>query len=159
MAGAGNVSKNEYTFKKLQGCHKYQNCRRDISFSLEKLRLRRYLERTAIASPLLMPKRDDSEDWMERIYACDEKICEFQNIARKARAKIRKMCTERVQKEFLSVKALREWTPKELWDYLKTRYILQNWASKWKSLGKLHKVQDGDWKNIQEFMTKIRDVQ
>ena len=68
------------------------------------------------------------------------------------------MCTETVQKEFLSVKVSREWTPKELWDHLKTRYTLQNWASKWNTLGKLHEIRHGDCKNIQEFMTKIRDV-
>ncbi len=68
------------------------------------------------------------------------------------------MCTDTVQKEFLSVNALKEWTPKNLWKHLKTRYTLQNWASKWKTLRKLHEIQHGDCKNIQEFMTKIRDV-
>lgn len=41
---------------------------------------------------------------------------------------------------------------------MKTRYTLQNWASKWNTLGKLHEIQHVDCKNIQEFMTKIRDV-
>ena len=95
---------------------------------------------------------------MEKIFAREEKICEFQDNARKAVAKIGKMCTDTVQKEFLSVKASREWTPKELWSHLKTRYTLQNWASKWNTLGKLHEIRHGDCKNIQEFMTKIRDV-
>ena len=35
---------------------------------------------------------------------------------------------------------------------------MQNWVSKWNTLGKLHKIQYGNCKNIQEFMTKICDV-
>ena len=158
MAGVGNDSKDEYTFKKLQGSHNYKQWTRDMSFALEEARLWRHVEGTAIPPPPLMPKGDNSEDRMERIYARDEKICEFQDNARKAIAKIGKMCTETVQKEFLSVKASREWTPKKLWDHQKTRYTLQNWASKWNTLGKLHEIRHGDCKNIQEFMTKIRDV-
>ena len=57
---------------------------------------------------------------MEKISTRDEKICEFEDNARKAIAKIGKMYTETVQKEFLSVKASMDWTPKNLWDYLKT---------------------------------------
>ena len=129
-----------------------------MSFALEEARLWRHVEGTAIAPPPLMPKGDDSEDRMEKIYAREEKICEFEDNARKAIAKIGKMCTETVQKEFLSVKASRYWTPKDLWDHLKTRYTLQNWASKWNTLGKLHEIRHSDCKNIQEFMTKIRDV-
>ncbi len=68
------------------------------------------------------------------------------------------MCTDTVQKEFLSVKASKEWTPKDLWKHLKTRYNLQNWASKWKTLGKLNEIWHGDCKNIQKFMAKIRNV-
>ena len=35
---------------------------------------------------------------------------------------------------------------------------MQNWASKCKTLGKLHEFRHGDWENIQEFMTRICDV-
>ena len=129
-----------------------------MSFALEEARLWRHVEGTAVSPPPLKAKEDDSEDRMEKIFAREEKICEFQDNARKAVAKIGKMCTDTVQKEFLSVKASREWTPKELWSHLKTRYTLQNWASKWNTLGKLHEIRHGDCKNIQEFMTKIRDV-
>ena len=101
-----------------------------MSFALEEARLWRHIEGTAIPPPPLMPKGDDSKDWIEKIYARDEKICEFQDNARKVIAKIGKMYTEIVQKEFLSIKASRKWIAKELWDHLKTRYTLQNWASK-----------------------------
>ncbi len=85
---------------------------------------------------------------MEKIYARDEKIREFQDNARKTVVKIRKMCTDTVQKEFLSVKASKEWIPKDLWERLKIRYTLQNWASKWNVLGKLHEIQHEYCKNI-----------
>lgn len=129
-----------------------------MSFALEEARLWRHVEGTAVALPPLKAKEDESEDRMEKIYAREEKICEFQDNARKAVAKIGKMCTDTVQKEFLSVKASKDWTPMELWSHLKTRYTLQNWASKWSTLGKLHEIRHGDCKNIQEFMTKIRDI-
>ena len=41
---------------------------------------------------------------MEKIFAREEKICEFEDNARKAVAKIRKICTDTVQKEFFLVK-------------------------------------------------------
>ena len=68
------------------------------------------------------------------------------------------MCTETVQKEFLSQRNLAIWTPKELWDHLRTRYTLQNWASKWNTLGKLHSIHQKDYKNVAEFISKIRDI-
>lgn len=61
---------------------------------------------------------------MEKIYARQEKVIDFEDNAHKAITKIGKMCTDMVQKEFLSVKALKEWAPKDLWDHLKTRYTL-----------------------------------
>ena len=79
-----------------------------MSFALKKVRLWRYIERTAIAPPPLMLKRDNSEDQIEKIYVQDEKICKFKDNACKVIAKIGKMCTEIVQKVFLSVKASRD---------------------------------------------------
>ncbi len=91
-----------------------------MSFALEEARLWRHVERTAVASPPLETKKNDSEDQRENIFARKDKICEFQDNARKALAKIGNMCTDTVQKEFLSVKASKEWTPKKLWSHLKT---------------------------------------
>ena len=85
-----------------------------MGFALEEARLWRHVEGTAVAPPSFKAKEDDSDDQMEKIYAREEKICEFQDNARKAIAKIGKICTETVQKEFFSVKASRDWTPKDL---------------------------------------------
>lgn len=94
-----------------------------MSFALEEARLWRHVEETAVLPPQLEPKNDDSEDRME-------KICEFQDNARKAVAKIGKICIDTVQKEFRSVKASKEWTPQDLWKHLMSQYTLQNSASK-----------------------------
>ena len=79
-----------------------------MSFALEEARLWRNIKETAVVPPSPEAKPDDNEDRMERIYAREEKICEFQDNPREAVAKIRKMCTDTVQKEFFSVKASRE---------------------------------------------------
>ena len=107
MSGTGNSSRDEYTFKKLQGPHNYKQWTKNMSFPLEEARLWRHVEGTAVSPPPLKAKEDDSEDRMEKIFAREEKIYEFQDIARKAVAKIGKICTDTVQKEFLSVKASR----------------------------------------------------
>ncbi len=91
-----------------------------MSFSLEQTGLWRHVERTTVSPSRLKAKEDDCGNRMEKIFAREKKIYEFQDNAHKAVAKIRKMCTDKVQTKFLSVKALREWTPKELWNYLKT---------------------------------------
>ena len=101
-----------------------------MSFALEEARLWRHVEEMAVAPPPFETKRDGSEDQIEEICAREEKIIKFQDNARKTIAKIGKMCTDTVQKEFLLVKASSKWTLKDLWNHLKTRYTLQNWASK-----------------------------
>lgn len=106
MFVTGNKNRNKYTFKKIQGSHKYKQYTKNMSFALKKARLWRHVKRMAIPPPPLKVKKDDSEDWMEKIYAQQEKIVKFKNNARKAITKIGKMCTDTVQKEFFSVKTL-----------------------------------------------------
>ena len=53
----------------------------------------------AVSPSPLTAREDDSEDRMEKIFARKEKICEFQGNARKAVAKIGKICTDTVQKK------------------------------------------------------------
>ncbi len=76
-----------------------------MSFALEETRLWRHVEGTAVALLFLKPKEDDSEDRMEKIFAGEEKIWEFEDNARKAVAKIGTMWTDTVPKKFPSVKA------------------------------------------------------
>ena len=65
-----------------------------MSFALEKARLWRYIEETAVAPPPLVAKKDDNEDQLKKIYAWEEKIVEFQDNAHNAIAKIGKICTD-----------------------------------------------------------------
>lgn len=97
-----------------------------MSFALKGVGQLKHIEKIAIAPLPLILKRDDSKDRLEKIYAWNKKICEFEDNACKTIAKIRKMYTETVQNEFLLVKTPRNWTFKELWDHLKTWYILYN---------------------------------
>ncbi len=120
MSGIRNGIRDEYTFKKLQGSHNSKQWTPNMSCAVEKTKHWRHLKRTAVEDPSLEAKSDDDEDQMERIYIQEENTSEFQDNAFKAVAKMGKICIYRVQKEFLSVKASREWTAKELWRYLKT---------------------------------------
>lgn len=96
LFGTGNGSKDEYTLKKLESSHNYKQWTQAISLPLEKSRLWRYIKETAVAPPSLKPNDDDSVDRMEKIFAKEEKICKFEKNARKAIAKIGKICTETV---------------------------------------------------------------
>lgn len=75
---------------------------------------------------MIMPNADDTEEKMEQIYQCSLKIKDFDDDSRQTIAKIGRMCTETVQKEFLSLKDLAAWNPTVLWEHLKTQYTLQN---------------------------------
>lgn len=75
-----------------------------MSFILEKTRFCGYVERTAVASPDLKPKKDDSKDWTEKIFARKEKIYKFEDNTWKVIAKIGKMCIDTVQKVFFLIK-------------------------------------------------------
>ena len=69
----------------------------------------------------------------ERIWQRSEKIRDFDQDVQKATAKISKICSNTVQKEFLSLQKSTEWKPKELWEWLEERYTLQSFASKWEA--------------------------
>ncbi len=56
------------------------------------------------------------------------------------------------------MKTSTEWNPKEPWDWLKKRYTLQNFASKWNALDKLHAIQHKECKNVAEYMSRIKDA-
>ena len=129
-----------------------------MSFALEEAKLWDHVLGTAVPPPLLHPKPDDNEERTERIYQRYLKFKEFSDDARCTVAKMGCICTETVQKEFLALKSLTTWNPKDLWEHLKTRYTLQNWASKWSTLGKLHSIHQRDCKNVAEFISKIQDV-
>ena len=95
-------SKNDYSFKKLTGSTDYKQWTRDMSFALEEAKLWDHVLGTAIPAPALTAKDDDDEERVERIYQRSLKIKDFSDDSRRTVAKIGRMCTETVQKEFLS---------------------------------------------------------
>lgn len=82
-----------------------------MSFALEEARHERHVEGTAISPPRLGPKKDDSDDRMEKTIGGEQNIFEFQDDAQKAVAGIGKIFNDTVQKGCRSVKELKEWTP------------------------------------------------
>lgn len=104
MSGTSNISRDKYIFKKLQGSHNYKKWTQDMSFALEETRLQRHVEGTAIALLTFEAKKDNSEDRMEKIYARQKKIVNFEDNACKAIAKTGKMCMDIVQKEFFQLR-------------------------------------------------------
>lgn len=93
-----------------------------MRFVFEQAKLWKYVEETGVASPLFETKQDNNEDQIEKIYAREKKIIEFQDIACKAIAKMGKMYTDNIQKKFLLIKVLSKWTSKNLWDHLESQY-------------------------------------
>lgn len=94
--------------------------------SLEESKLWDHVLGLAVAPPALIAKTNNTEERSETVYQRSLKIKDFTDNARRTMAKIGRMCTETVQKEFLSQKDFASWTLKVLWDYLQKRYTLQN---------------------------------
>lgn len=100
-----------------------------MSFALEEAKLWDHVLGTAISPLVFQLKTDDNKERAESIYQRFLKVKKFSDDTRWTVAKVGRMCTETVEKEFSALKSLTTWTPKELWDHLQTRYTLQNWAS------------------------------
>lgn len=151
-------NEKEFTFKKLRGAENYKQWNRDMTFALQDAKLWDHIMGSAKRPPELKETSDDDEDRKERIYQRWKKVRDFDLDVRKTAAKISRMCTDTVQKEFLAVKTSTEWDPKELWDWLKKRYTLQNFASKCNALDKLHAIRHSECKNVTEYMNRIKDA-
>lgn len=71
----------------------------------------------------------ETEEQIEKRDQQDLERLEFVEKQKKVVGKIGKMCIDNVQQEFLSMRDLTKgetWNPKDLWEHLKTRYILKN---------------------------------
>ena len=102
----GSDAEYEYSFKKLTGSINYKQWTRDMSFALEEAKLWDHVLGTAIPPPTLVATTNDDEERAERIYQRSLKIKYFNDDSRRTVAKIGRMCTETVQKEFLSKNTL-----------------------------------------------------
>lgn len=145
-------------FKKLQGAENYKQWNRDMALALQDTKFWDHITGFARRPPELKETSDDDDDRKERIYQRWQLIQNFDQNLRKTATKVSKMCTNTVQKEFLAIKPSNEWDPKELWDWLKQRYTIQGFASKWNALEKLHAIRHSQCKNVTEYMSRIIDV-
>lgn len=150
-------------FKKLQGAENYKQWNRDMTLALQDTKFWHHITGFATRPPKLAETSDDDnddddDDREERIYQRWQLIQDFDQDVREAATKISRMCTDTVQNEFLAIKPSNEWDPKELWDWLKKRYTLQDFASKWNALEKLHAIRHSQCKNVTEYMSRIKAV-
>ncbi len=152
------TNKKEFIFKKFQGAENYKQWNRDMTFALQDTKLWDHIMGYGRRPTELKETLDDDEDKKERIHLRWERIQDFNLDVRKTAAMISKMNTDIGQKEFLAVKTSTEWNPKKLWDWFKKRYTLQNFASKWKALDKLHAIRHSECKNVAEYMSRIKDA-
>lgn len=65
-----------------------------MSFALEKAKLGRYVKKIAVITTSFKSQLDNSEDCMEKVFAKEEKICEYEDNAWKAVAKMETICTD-----------------------------------------------------------------
>ncbi len=147
-----------FMFRKLQEAENYKQWNQDMIFALKDAKLWDHIMRSARRPTELKETKNDDEDRKERIYQRWKRIWDFNLDVRKTAAKISRICTDTVQKEFLTVKNSTEWDPKKLWDWLKRRYTLQNFASKWSSFDKFHGIRHSECKNVTEYMSRIKDA-
>ena len=102
------TNEKEFMFKKLQGAENYKQWNRDMTFALQDAKLWDHIMGSARRPPELKETKDDDEDRKKRIYQWWKKIRDFDLYVRKTAAKISKMYTDTVQKEFLVVKTSTE---------------------------------------------------
>ena len=129
-----------------------------MTFALQDAKLWDHIMGSSRRLPELKEILDDNEDRKEHINQQQKKIWDFDLDVQKTVTKISRLCIDTVQKKFLVVKTSVEWDPKKLWDRLKRRYTLQNFASKWSTLDKLYGIQHSEYKNVTEYMSCIKDT-
>lgn len=150
-----------YTFAKLSGSASYKKWSREMTFALQEAELWGYITGDRIKPRELIEKKDDNEDRLEKIDQRKLDRLEFDEKERRVVGKIGKMCTDDVQQEFLAMKDVSKkesWTPKELWEHLKTRYTLKNWSAKWSAFNRLEELDYSRCKSIEEYGSNARDI-
>ena len=150
-----------YTFAKLSGSASYKKWSREMTFALQEAELWGYITGDRTKPRELIEKKDDNEDRLEKIDQRKLDRLEFDEKERRVVGKIGKMCTDDVQQEFLAMKDISKnesWTPKELWNHLKTRYTLKNWSAKWSAFNRLEELDYSRCKSIEEYGSNARDI-
>ena len=106
------------------------------------------------------PYRPAAEKWTDDMYdraeARDDKIKLYGQKERQTTAKIQMMCSDTIAKDFLAVK--KDWKPEALWKHLKSRYTLQNWASKWNVIKQLLETTHKEKQSVADYTSRIREI-
>ena len=129
-----------------------------MTFALQDAKLWDYIMTSAKRRSELKNTKDNDKDKKERIYQRWKKIRDSDLDLQKTAVKISRMCTDTVKNKFLTIKNSTEWESKNFWDWVKRRYTLQNFTSKWNALDKLHQIRHSECKNVTENMSRIEDA-
>ncbi len=103
-----------------------------MTFSLKEAELWRYITGNQTKPQEFIKKKDNNKDRLEKINQRKLDSYKFNEKEQRVVAKIGKRCTDDVQQKFLAMKDIlknKSWTPKELWNHLKTQYTLKNWKN------------------------------
>ncbi len=150
-----------YTFAKLSGSANYKKWSRKMTFALQEAELWGYIIGNRKKPRELTVKKDDDKDRLEKIDQRNLDRLEFVKKKQRVVGKIGKMCTDNVQQEFLAMKDYTKneaWTPKTLWEHLKTQYTLKNWSAKWDEFNNLEELDYSGCKSIKEYRSNARDI-
>lgn len=69
-----------------------------------------------------------------------------------------KMCINIVKKKFLFVRTKTKWGLRKIWDWLKKRYILHNFTSKWNKFDQMHIIQSDYCRNEINYISFIKNA-
>ena len=150
-----------YTFAKLSGSANYKKWSCEMIFALQEAELWGYITRECKKPRELTTKRDDDEDRLEKINQRNLGKLEFDEKKQRVVGKIGKIRPDDVQQEFLAMKDYtknKAWTPKALWEYMKTRYTLKNWSAKWGTFNRFEKLDYSLCKSIEEYRSNACDI-
>lgn len=110
-----------YTFAKLKGTENYKGWAREMGFALRDAGLFSYANGTAV-KPGPYTKEECASFSEEKIEKGEADIEKWILNDSRTCGKIGKMCTRAVQQQIKD-----EWSAKEMWDELKSRYTADGW--------------------------------
>ena len=145
-----------FAFKKLLGAENYKEWARQMRYSLESARLWMYtlsVTKNPKPAPIILKKEDELDDAkVERQEKRMDKILAWTRSNSKCKGYIGRMCAPHIQQEIQAVKT--DWLAKDLWEWLKQRYTLQNTASKWATIVSMDDLSYANCKNMAEYRSK-----
>lgn len=153
-----SIMKRHLIIVKLRGSENYQKWERAAALALIKVSLWEYINGEQKEFSVIKTTREDTSKQQDRIDKRIEKRQKYFQQQKKIVDLIKSFCTNIVQQEFISKKNLESWNLKNLWDFLKKRYTLNNWVIKWVSFNKFEELSFQICKNVQKFESKLQEI-